>query len=281
MKIILTSISLFVLSFAVFISCKTEKKINTPNAISYDSISVSRIYHLDNDSTKPSCSLKITYIFPVKFADEKILATVQKELNFALMEDEKYEPMKPQDAINKYVEDYVEKYKTDAKEQFPDWQESGDTEDYFSYYKTLDTKVIFDMDDILSYQISSMDYKGGANSSTAYRNIVIDLKTGNILSEQDIFLPEYRKLLNAILIRKIVAQNKVQKPEDLLEFGYWGIEDLTSNENFLVDNNGLTYIFNPGEYSAPSLGEIRVSLPYNEIRDLLRDNSPISIFVGK
>lgn len=281
MKIILTSICLFVLSFAVFTSCKTDKKMNTPNEIYYDSISVSRIYHLDNDSTKPSCSLKITYIFPVKFADENTLTTVQKELNFALMEDEKYEPMKPQDAINKYVEDYIEKYKTDAKEQFPDWQESGDTEDYFSYYKTLNTKVIFDMDNILSYQISSMDYKGGANSSTAYRNIVIDLKTGNILSEQDIFLPEYKKLLNAILIKKIITQNKVQKPEDLLEFGYWGIEDLTSNENFLADNNGLTYIFNPGEYSAPSLGEIRVLLPYNEIKDLLKDNSPISIFAEK
>ena len=36
----------------------------------------------------------------------------------------------------------------------------------------------------------SMDYKGRANSSTA-RNIVIDLKAGNILSEQG-YIREYR-----------------------------------------------------------------------------------------
>ncbi|MDR1882533.1 MAG: DUF3298 and DUF4163 domain-containing protein [Prevotella sp.] len=281
MKIIFVSIGLFTLSFAVFTSCKTEKKMNASNEITYDSISVARIYHLDNDSTKPSCSLKIKYIFPVKYADSNVLASVQQGLNFTLTEDEKYEGLKPQDAVDKYVEDYIEKYKNDAKEQFPDWEESGDTEDYFSYYKTLDTKVVFDMNGILSYQISSMDYKGGANSSTAYRNIVIDLKTGAILNEQDIFLPEYRKPLNAVLTRKIVEQNKVQKPEDLLELGFWGIEDLTSNENFSVDNKGLTYIFNPGEYSAPSLGEISIFLPYDEIGELLKDNSPISNFTGK
>lgn len=281
MKVFAFSISLFILILSVLSSCKTDKKADVPNEVTYDSISVARIYHLDNDSTKPSCSLKIDYVYPVKYVDEKVLANMQKELNFAMMEDEKYEGLKPADAVAKYVDDYIENYKNDAKEQFPDWQDSHDTEDYFSYYKTLTTRVLFDRGDVTSYQISSMDYKGGANSSTAYRNVVIDLKTGSMVSEQDIFLPEYRKLLNEMLIRKIVAQNKVQKPDDLLELGYWGVEDLTSNDNFYVDNTGLTYIFNPGEYSAPSLGEIRVLLSYSEIRDIMKEDSPISNIAGK
>lgn len=281
MKAIKSSFCLFVMALLVLSSCKTEKKTDVPNDVVYDSISVARIYHLDNDSTKPSCSLKINYIFPIKYTDEKVLANMQKELNYAMMEDEKYEDLKPAAAVDKYIEDYIENYKNDAKEQFPDWQDSHDTEDYFSYYKTLNTKILFDMGGITSYQISSMDYKGGANSSTAYRNIVLDLQTGNTVKEQDIFRPEYKKLLNDMLIRKIVNQNKVQKPEDLLEFGYWGIEDLTSNNNFSVDSTGLTYIFNPGEYSAPSLGEIRVFLPYNEIQDMLNINSPIYRFSEK
>lgn len=281
MKAIKSSFCLFVMALLVLSSCKTEKKTDVPNDVVYDSISVARIYHLDNDSTKPSCSLKINYIFPIKYTDEKVLANMQKELNYAMMEDEKYEDLKPAAAVDKYIEDYIENYKNDAKEQFPDWQDSHDTEDYFSYYKTLNTKILFDMGGITSYQISSMDYKGGANSSTAYRNIVLDLQTGNTVKEQDIFRSEYKKLLNDMLIRKIVNQNKVQKPEDLLEFGYWGIEDLTSNNNFSVDSTGLTYIFNPGEYSAPSLGEIRVFLPYNEIQDMLNINSPIYRFSEK
>jgi len=280
MKIILTRISPFLLIFAVLFSCETNKKSDAPNDIFYDTISVSKIYHLENDSTKPSCSLKINYIFPVKYDNMEVLDKMQKELNFVLMEDEKYEQLSPADAINKYVDDYIENYKQDANEQFPDWAQSSEPEDYFSYYKTLNGSVLFDQGGFVSYQVSSMDYKGGANSSTSYRNVVIDMATGNRLYEKDIFIPDYKDLLNPLLIRKIVEQNKVKKPEDLLMYGYWGIEDLTSTDNFYVDNKGITYIFNPGEYSAPTLGEIRVYLPYEEIRTILKPNSPISVFAG-
>ncbi|MBD8389591.1 DUF3298 and DUF4163 domain-containing protein [Dysgonomonas sp. BGC7] len=278
MKIILIRLIIITTVFSFLFSCKTEKKADVPNAVIYDSVLVANVYHLDNDSTKPSCSLKVKYLYPAKYTDTQILQKIQGELNFAFMEDEKYEKLLPVDAVNQYVKDYIENYKNDAKEQFPNWQESGDSEDYFSYYKSLDSKVVFDMSNIISYQISSMDYKGGANSSTAFRNVVIDLKSGDILSEKDIFTGDYRGALNALLIRKVVEQNKVQKPEDLIEFGYWGIEDLASNNNFLVDTKGITYIFNPGEYSAPTLGEIRISLSYEELMLILKKDSPISIF---
>ncbi|MDU1889900.1 MAG: RsiV family protein [Dysgonomonas sp.] len=281
MKVIITHMGLFFLVLFTFFSCKSDKRSDTPNEIIYDSISVSRIYHLENDSTKPSCSLRINYIYPVNYVDTTILSKVQRELNYALLEDEGYEQLKPAEAVDKYITDYIENYTREAKEQFPDWETSGDTEDYYSFYKTLDSKVLFDKGGLISYQVSSMDYKGGANSSTVYRNVVIDLQTGKRLSEDDIFVPDYKKMLNAQLIRKVLDQNKVMKPEDLLEFGYWGIEDLTSNSNFYVDQKGLTYIFNPGEYSAPSLGAIRILLTYTEINAILRDDSPISYLAGK
>lgn len=280
MKTKLASFSLFILVFAVFYSCETNKKSDVPNDIAYDTVSVAKIYHLENDSTKPSCSLKINYIFPVEYANKDVLSKMQGELNFALMEDEKYEKLTPTEAVNKYVEDYIENYKQDASEQFPDWAESDEPEDYFSYYKTLDTKVLFDKGGLMSYQITSMDYKGGANSSTSYRNIVINLNTGDGIYEKDIYIPDYKDILNPLLIRKIVEQNKVQKPEDLLMYGYWGIEDLTSTNNFSVNDKGITYIFNPGEYSAPTLGEIKVFLPYNEIKIILKEGSPISALTG-
>lgn len=280
MKTILMRFSLVILVFAMFFSCETNKKSDAPNDIVYDSVSVAKIYHLENDSTKPSCSLKINYIFPVKYSNQEVLNKMQSELNFAFMEDEKYEKLSPADAVDKYIEDYIDNYKQDASEQFPDWAESDDPEDYFSYYKTLSTKVLFDKGGLVSYQITSMDYKGGANSSTSYRNAVINLSTGESIYEKDIYIADYKDVLNPLLIKKIVEQNNVQTPEDLLMYGYWGIEDLTSSNNFSIDDKGITYIFNPGEYSAPTLGEIRVFLPYNEIKIILKEGSPISGLVG-
>lgn len=260
------------------ISCKKTESPDTENEITFDSIKTSNIYHLDGDSTKPSCSLKINYVFPVKYKDQAVLNKIQKELNYTVFEDETLGLLLAEDAVKRYTESYVKNYKEEAESNFPDWEKSDETLDYFSFYKTIETSVLFNKADLISYQITSMDYKGGANSYTAYKNLVIDLKTGNILTEDDIFNPEYGRVLNQVIIDKIVKQNNAKKTEELLELGYWGIEDLTSNGNFWVDDKGITYIFSQGEYSAPSLGEITVKIPYSEIHEILKDNSPISLF---
>lgn len=280
MKFTSTHISLLFIFSILFFSCE-NKKTDTVNNIVYDSISVSKIYHLDNDSTKPSCSIKINYIFPAKYEDSIMLAKIQKEFNYALFEDESSESLSPANAVDKYVTNYIANYKEAAQVQFPDWESSEDSEDYFSFYKTLNSQVIFDRGGIISYQTSSMDFKGGANSSTFYKNVNIDLKTGNVITEKDIFIPEYKKLLNTMLTDKIVGQNNVKTAEDLLEFGYWGIEDIAANNNFSIDDKGITYLFNQGEYSAPSLGTIKVPFTYSELYPILKDNSPISSFSGK
>lgn len=280
MKFISTQIGLLSVLSVLFFSCD-NKKVDTPNEVAYDSIVVSKIYHLDNDSTKPSCSVKISYVYPEKYADTIILGKLQQEFNYAMLEDESYETLSPATAVDKYIEDYIANYKEAAKVQFPDWETSEDTDDYFSFYKTLNSKVLFDKGGLISYQTSTMDFKGGANSSTFYKNIVIELKTGNVITEKEIFAPEYKTILNKMLTDKIVAQNNVKKAEDLLEFGYWGIEDISANNNFSVDEKGLTYLFNQGEYSAPSLGAIKVPFTFSELYPILKDNSPISLIAGK
>ena len=78
--------------------------------------------------------------------------------------------------------------------------------------------------------------------------------------------------------KKIITQYKGKNTEELIEIGFWGIEDLSSNNNFLVDDKGITYVFNPGESSAPSLGETKVFFEYGEILHILKKDSPIAIF---
>jgi hypothetical protein len=275
MKAIFTRIILSGIMTGAFLSCDT-KKTDSPNEVTYDSLSVSRIYHMDNDSTKPSCTVKVKYIFPVKYSDAEVLSKIRRELNYAILEDESYESLSPDSAVEKYAADYIKNYIDEAKVQFPDWVESDETEDYYSFYKSIESKVLYDKNKLLSYQVSTMDYKGGANSSTLYKNVVLDLKTGNVVTEQDIFIPDYKGVLNAMLTNKIVDQNNVKKAEELLEFGYWGIEDITSNNNFYLDDNGLAYIFNQGEYSAPSLGKIEVPFSFEELSAILKPDSPIS-----
>lgn len=280
MKVLFIRFSLLLLGFAVLFSCKRERQNDdTPNDIVYDTISVSKAYHIDNDTTKPFCSLDIKYIYPEKYSNMEVVGVMQKELNFVLLEDEKYEKLEPTEAIKKYVEDYIANYKQDVEEQFSDWEKSGESEDYFSYQKTLNSEIMFDKGGIISYQMVSTDYKGGANSSKFSRNVVVDLKTGHAVYEKDIFVADYKEALNTLLINKIMKQNNVSKTEDLVPYGYINVEDLTSNNNFYVDDKGITYVFNPGEFSIFTL-EIRTFLPYSEIKSILKEDSPIAGLAG-
>lgn len=276
MKITFFYSSLLSLLCLLSFSCKGHRSGDASNDITFDTINVVKIYHLDNDSTNPSCSLKINYIYPSAYSDEAVLTKIQSELNLLLFEDETLDKATPKEAVDEYIKTYIENYKTETKTRFSDWQQSGLKDDYFSFYKKIDTEILFDKGDILSFQVSSIDDKGGTQSSSLFFNIVFDVNTGEALTEDDIFAISYQEKLNTILKAYIVKQKNAKSLEELADLGYIGIEDLSSNNNFSVNDKGISYIFNSGEYSAPSIGAIKVDLPYDEIKFLLKPNSPIS-----
>lgn len=264
----------FLLSLTLFSSCRKNKE-GIDNNIVFDTIRVSTIQHLDNDSTRPSCSLKIDYIAPVKYMNDTILAQIQHELNIVFFDDEVYECSTPQSAVEQYTRAFEENYKEESKSFIEGEHFLGiDGEKFYSIYKTIESKVVFNQSDVLSYQIVTMDYKGENSSSSIYRNIVFDLKTGRIINEESIFVDDYQTALNNILIDKILRQNNAKTIDELHPRGIM-LDDFSSNDNFLIDGKGITYIFN-NEYSAPTNSRITVFLSYPEIETLLRQNSPIS-----
>jgi hypothetical protein len=104
------------------------------------------------------------------------------------------------------------------------------------------------------------------------------LNTGSLLSEDSIFAEGYEKELNIIFKNKLLAANNAETVDMLEKLGYFGIEEIVPNGNFLVDDKGITYTFNRGEYSALLLDEIIIFLPYSEINFIFKDDSPLSIF---
>lgn len=264
-------------SMILFSSCKEKVNIDKPNSIKYDTINIVDIYHLDNDSTKPSCSLQINYIAPVDFENKDVLAKVQNELNYVFFENEELAALAPKEASKKFAELYIKNYKKDIDSLIPAWDETHESADYYSYYKKLNSEIIFDKGNILSYQAKTWDYRGGANSTTYYINFVFDLKTGKRLYNEDILKEGYYKTLSQLIVDDILKQNNAKDIEELrLINGYFGIEELPDNSNFSVDTKGLTYIFNSSEIAPPTVGATKVFIPFESLFTILKDNSPIS-----
>ena len=147
---------------------------------------------------------------------------------------------------------------------------------WFSYFEMSSDEIAYNQNNILSYTVSFENYTGGAHGSHAYNNHVINLKTGNAITEEDIFIENFQDSLAQILIDHIAKQNKVENPKDLENIGFFSVEEIFPNGNFLVDGDGITYTFNEYEIAAYVVRETNVFLPYAEILYLLKKDSPIA-----
>lgn len=261
---------------STFLSCDNKRE-TTINNIEFDTINIARYHHLENDSTKPSCNIKIKFIYPVKFKDDEILGKV-KDIFISGLFDEDYLGMQPKEAIEKYITGYIKDYEEDAKYfSFERKEEEADLKGkYYSYYESLSNEIKFNKDNLLSMQVIQSNKKGDNNTFRRYLNLVIDLSTGKTLTEEDIFNEDYEKVLNLIFKEKLFTSNNVKNVHDLEDLGYFGIDEMIPNNNFLVGEDGITYIFNKGEYSVLQTDEIIIQIPYKELSRILKEKSPIS-----
>lgn len=269
-------ISLF-FSMLFIISCQTNSKQTIENNIQFDSIQVDQIYHLLKNSNNPNCNLQLSFTFPENFYDKEILKKLQK--NFVLSYfGEKYEDLSPNKAIAVYTEDYLQAYK-ELEIDFK--KEESTTGNWYSYYEMVSNSIIYNQNEILSYTINFENYTGGAHGSHTYTNHVLNLRTGNPIHEEDIFVENYQENLSQILISHIVKQRDVENAKDLENIGYFSIEEIFPNGNFLIEKEGIVYTFNEYEIAAYAVGPTQVCLPYKEISHLLKKDSPISKLIIK
>ena len=270
-----------ILSLSAFflIGCTPKTKQSTENNIKFDSITVEKTYHLFENPENPNCNLQIKFIYPVKFSNNEILKKIQAQFVLGYF-GENYEALAPQEAVNSYTEEYLKSYKeleADFKEELEKSEAGeGPVGSWFSYYESSNNEIIYNQNDILSYTIYFENYTGGAHGAHSTTNHVLNLKNGTIITEEDIFVEDFHDSLAQMLVNQIAKQNDVSNIKDLENIGFFSVDEITPNGNFLVDENGITYSFNEYEIAAYVVGVTNVHLPYENIRHLLKPESPIS-----
>lgn len=269
-------VALFLISIFVG-GCNTGTKKTTDNDIKFDSVNVEKTYHLLENPENPNCNLQINFTYPVKYDNQEMLKKLQKQFVLSFFGDN-YVTLSPEEAVAKYTEDYLNSYKELEEDFKADLAKDDDTPvgAWYSYYEMSSNDIAYNKNDILSYTVNFENYTGGAHGAHAYNNHVINLKTDDIIKEEDIFIENYEDDLAQILIDRIAKQNNVDNPKELENVGFFSVDEIFPNGNFLVDDYGITYTFNEYEIAAYVVGATNVHLPYEEIQYLLKKDSPIA-----
>lgn len=266
-----------VLVSILVVGCQTDKKTISENNIQFDSITVDKTYHMLEQPENPNCNLQIKFIYPSKFGDKNILSAVQKHFIGSYFGD-MYEELTPQEAVDSYVNIYLEDYKSledDFKEE-KEKSKGAPIASWFSYYEMSANEITFNKANLLCYVVYNEGYTGGAHGAHSLMSYVLNLKTGSIVTEEDIFIEDFQDALALMLVDKITEQNEVENAKELENIGFFSVDEIFPNGNFLIDEEGITYYFNEYEIAAYVVGITHVKLPYDEIKHLLRKDSPIA-----
>lgn len=256
-------------------------KGNKPVEITFDSIVLAQHIPLlqENDTTLPFADVKISFTYPSRFRNEESLARLQQIFLGTFFGDSSYDALPPQQAVDRYLSEYDERYKSLSKFYYEDKSRMDGNMPMWYWYVMYNTnKILFQNDSILNYAVEYSDYEGGAHGSYRITYTNIDLNHLVTLSEEDLFLPGYFKPLSEKIISQIMKDNNVTSPDSLLSKGFFTLEDIQPNNNFWLDKEHINYSFNQYEIAPYAMGVINVSIPYTELKDILIKDGIIARF---
>ena len=268
--------SIFLFSLAGFlIGCNTGVKKNPENPIQFDSLFFEKSYHFFDDDKNPGCSLQINYVYPVNYSNRDILTLMQQQF-VSVFFDDIYKTLTPEEVVEKYTDYFIKTYK-DVEQDFKIALENHDMEIDEKWYvneEFASNKIVYNRNDLLSFVVCKEYYYGGVRGHN-YVNRAIDLTTGRRITEDEIFADDYQDDLAKIIIDAIALSNNVEMTE-LENIGFYNLEEIFPNNNFYVDESGITYTFNEYEIAAYVVGAVSVQISYDNIRHLLRREGPVS-----
>lgn len=117
-----------------------------------------------------------------------------------------------------------------------------------------------------NYLLSYYNFRGGAHGIQTVSQLVFDRKTGNLLTETELFAPGYEESVAKLMRANVQKEMEAEDPElvQLVE-----MEFVVPNGNFSVGEGGVQWIFQPYEVGPYALGIVIASVSWEELKPYL------------
>lgn len=204
---------------------------------------------------------ELRIVYPIEYDDMVILSKIQKKVLDAtgLNSDNPVIKSNITNTIESDFNDYKEK-------------ESPLTEDGPDLSNTLymQGSIDFFNGKILCYKTYMETYTGGAHGHYSYNYIVFDMTDGSVISASDIFNEGYKNGLSKILRNRAKTTNNWSE-EDLIS-NLNSPDEIEASDNFRISNDSITFVYNPYEIGSYATGIVKISVPFDEIKEFLKDD---------
>lgn len=164
------------------------------------------------------------------------------------------------EAMTAFADSVEAEWKMELDERY---EPESEYKDMFQYhYFITGSPVENALDSIVSYEVKTTCYLGGAHGSYVVQYFNFERTSGKLLSIQDIVPPEKEMLVLMAMQDQLCKDYEVKDIADLQEqTGITMLGDLYLTNNFLLKGDSILFLFNQYEIAPYAAGLISVTLP--------------------
>ncbi len=144
-----------------------------------------------------------------------------------------------------------------------------------SWQYDIESYLRMNENQILSVEVASNTYTGGAHPNFANSLMSFDTQTGNRLSLSDLLVPTYQPRLSQIIAQQLRQQFDIPAAVPLTQHGFI-TDHVAPNDNYMLTPKNIVFHYNAYEIAPYVMGHIVVEVPYDQISDLIAPNSKIN-----
>lgn len=171
---------------------------------------------------------------------------------------------------------FVQAYREDAASTRPAPADTAGIGPYgpgLSYQDQSATYVLYQQGSLLSLGFFHYSFSGGAHGNYGTAGVSYDLRTGQPLGYDAIFLPTAAARLPALLaqaVRPLVGLRPGEPlDKELL------VQQMPVTHNVFLTAGGVVFVYQPYEIASYAQGEVRIFVPLATLRPLLRPGLPL------
>ncbi|MDH8700697.1 hypothetical protein M2138_000028 [Dysgonomonadaceae bacterium PH5-43] len=246
------------------------------NRIKYDTSYLNEEFYAYDREKFPGFVCKMQFTYPKAYRDQVTLENLQK-LFITNGLGEVYSEFTPEEALRLFYSKMLSEYDdfTSSRETQKMVSEIEQSENNFpqtimalSKEFTMTNNFYLNNNDLISYTITTYNYDGGAHGMEITKGFTVKLSEAKLIKYSDILIPTSIEGLKPLLVNALLDSKEFENINELKNEGY-EINKIVPTNNFYIDEEGITFIYNPYEIGPYSLGTTTIHLPFSDIKKYL------------
>ena len=254
-------IGLFVTMTFLFLACSSDEE----GPILFESVTADKVVNLSNEDNSPTCKvhLQVQYATEENGYRAEVVNNVIQEKLLNLQE------LSMQQAVDSFANSYTTSYLQNFLPLYNQDRADESKRSWYDYHYVITSQTQGGKENS-SVFIADIDYyEGGAHGISQQLILNFNNKTGVLLSLDDIFVPGYEDKLNAILLQSLCEKVGVEDIHGLHQNGYLFSMDMFPAQNFILNDETITFIYNPYEIASYDKGSTELTIALTDLKPIL------------